>query len=128
MAPNLGLHPDLRRLFRCRVEVERWILLQSEKVIESWTNYKLVKLVSCNAINLLRALCCRFGRNPRSRASGCSTRIIVRSSPQPMSDTGTTLFWPRIRPSRRRACLLTNYSPGSCNPHQNRLEETQHLS
>src|SRR5438094_7554011 len=76
MAPNLGLHPDLRRLFRCRVEVERWILLQSEKVIESWTNYKLVKLVSCNAINLLRTLCCRFGRNPRSRASGRSTTSL----------------------------------------------------
>src|SRR5437660_11330491 len=128
MAPNLGLHPDLRRLFRCRVEVERWILLQSEKVIESWTNYKLVKLVSCNATNLLRALCCRFGRNPRSRASGCSTRIIVRSSPQPMSDTGTTLCRARIRPSRRRASRPNNYSPRSCNPPQNLMEQTHHRS
>src|SRR5438874_12693393 len=51
MAPNLCLHPDLHRLFRCRVKVERWILLQSEKVIESWTNYKLVKLVSGIATN-----------------------------------------------------------------------------
>lgn len=128
MAPNLGLHPDLHRLFRCRVKVERWIHLQSEKVIENWTNYKLVKLVSCNAINLLRTLCCRFGRNPRSRASGRSTRIIVRSSPQPMSDTGTTLCRARIRPSPRRTCLPNNYSPGSCNPHQNPLEETHHRS
>src|SRR2546426_12565889 len=116
MAPNLGLHLDLRRLSRCRAKVERWILPQSEKVIESWTNYQLLKLVSCNAINLLRALCCRFDRNLNSRTRRHSTRITVRSYNQPMSDTGATLCRARIRPRRRRTCLPNNYPPRPCNP------------